>query len=215
VCSYQNIAILLNKSDNKFINKSFVGIANNYTSAPVLLTGKNNSKLNNLIAVPIINGSTYSINSSIENNNLNINCSTDIKVNQLCANTNKLSENTNIELFNHIYDRNIKFYSDCFIKPLTDIDLYTDDEVVDDVNYLPYVFSYTINGDDYFYDIKNLNNYLYGCDIYNKDMELIQTITSDNEKLVINLIPSPDSDVYYFQMFASYNSGIKYYSKLS
>ena len=219
VCSYQNIAILLNKSDNKFINKSFVGVANNYTSAPVLLAGKNNSKLNNLIAVPIINGSTYSIkysiNNSIENNNLNINCSTDIKVNQLCANTNKLSENTNIELFNHIYDRNIKFYSDCFIKPLTDIDLYTDDELVDDVNYLPYVFSYTINGDDYFYDIKNLNNYLYGCDIYNKDMELIQTITSNNEKLVINLIPSPDSDVYYFQMFASYNSGIKYYSKIS
>jgi len=146
---------------------------------------------------------------------LNINCSTYIKVNQLCANTNKLAENTNIELFNHIYDRNIKFYSDCFIKPLTDIDLYTDSEAIDDVNYLPYVFSYTISGNDYFYDIKNLNNYFYGCDIYNKDMELIQTIASNNEKLVINLIPSPDSDIYYFQMFASYNSGIKYYSKIS
>ena len=121
----------------------------------------------------IKNGSIYSINSSIENNNLNINCSTYIKVNQLCANINKLSENTNIELFNHIYDRNIKFYSDSFIKPLTDIDLYTDSESVDDVNYLPYVFSYTISGEDYFYDIKNLDNYFYGCDIYNKDMELI------------------------------------------
>ncbi len=219
LCNSQNIAVLLNPCLNendkcKFINKSFVNVANNYTTAPVLLAGKNHSKLNNLIAIPTID-SSYSINSSIENNNLNINCNTYIKVNQLCANTNKLSENTNIELFNHIYDRNIKFYSDSFIKPLTDIDLYTNSEVVDDVNYLPYVFSYTINGDDYFYDIKNLNNYFYGCDIYNKDMELIQTITSNNEKLVINLIPSPDSDIYYFQMFASYNSGIKYYSKIS
>ena len=218
LCNNQNIAVLLNpclNQNDKFVNKSFINVANNYTESPVLLAGKNNSKLNNLIAVPIINGSTYSINSSIKNNNLNINCSTYIKVNQLCANTNKLSENTNIELFNHVYDRNIKFYSDSFIKPLTDIDLYTDSESVDDVNYLPYVFSYTISGEDYFYDIKNLDNYFYGCDIYNKDMELIQTITSSNEKLVINLIPSPDSDIYYFQMFASYNSGIKYYSKIS
>lgn len=218
LCNNQNIAVLLNpclNGNDKFVNKSFINVANNYTASPVLLAGKNNSKLNNLIAVPIKNGSTYSINNSVENNNLNINCSTYIKVNQLCANTNKLSENTNIELFNHIYDRNIKFYSDSFIKPLTDIDLYTDGESVDDVNYLPYVFSYTISGEDYFYDIKNLDNYFYGCDIYNKDMELIQTITSSNEKLVINLIPSPDSDTYYFQIFASYNSGIKYYSKIS
>lgn len=218
LCNNQNIAVLLNpclNGNDKFINKSFINVANNYAKSLALLAGKNNSKLNNLIAVPIINGSTYSINSLIKNNNLNINCSTYIKVNQLCVNTNKLSENTNIELFNHIYDRNIKFYSDSFIKPLTDIDLYTDDEAVDDVNYLPYVFSQTINGDDYFYDIKNLDNYFYGCDIYNKNMELIQTITSNNEKLVINLIPSPDSDIYYFQIFASYNSGIKYYSKIS
>lgn len=218
LCNNQNIAVLLNPCLNgnaKFVNKSFINVANNYTASPVLLAGKNNSKLNNLIAVPIKNGSTYSINNSVENNNLNINCSTYIKVNQLCANTNKLSENTNIELFNHIYDRNIKFYSDSFIKPLTDIDLYIDGESVDDVNYLPYVFSYTISGEDYFYDIKNLDNYFYGCDIYNKDMELIQTITSSNEKLVINLIPSPDSDTYYFQIFASYNSGIKYYSKIT
>lgn len=218
LCNNQNIAVLLNpclNGNDKFVNKSFINVANNYTASPILLAGKNNNKLNNLIAVPIKNGSTYSINSSIENNNLNINCSTYIKVNQLCANTNKLSENTNIELFNHIYDRNIKFYSDSFIKPLTDIDLYTDSEAVDDVNYLPYVFSYTVSGEDYFYDIKNLDNYFYGCDIYNKDMELIQTITSSNEKLVINLIPSPDSDIYYFQIFASYNSGIKYYSKIT
>lgn len=218
LCNNQNIAVLLNpclNGNDKFVNKSFVNVVNNYTTSSVLLAGKNNIKLNNLIAEPIINGSTYSINSLIKNNNLNINCSTYIKVNQLCANTNKLSENTNIELFNHIYDRNIKFYSDSFIKPLTDIDLYIDSEAVDDVNYLPYVFSHTINGDDYFYDIKNLDNYFYGCDIYNKNMELIQTITSNNEKLVINLIPSPDSDIYYFQMFASYNSGIKYYSKIA
>ena len=58
---------------------------------------------------------------------------------------------------------------------------------------------------------KNPNKYkrLYG--MVNKYKQL----TRDNEKLVINLIPSPDSDVYYFQMFASYNSGIKYYSKIS
>ena len=66
LCNNQNIAVLLNpclNGNDKFVNKSFVNVVNNYTTSSVFLAGKNNIKLNNLIAEPIINGSTYTINS--------------------------------------------------------------------------------------------------------------------------------------------------------
>jgi len=46
-------------------------------------------------------------------------------------------------------------------------------------------------------------------------MKKIQTITSIDKMLTIDLIPDVNNTVYYFQMFASCSNSLKYYSKLT
>ena len=99
---------------------------------------------------------------------------------------------TNVELFKYVYDKNIKFYENKFIKPLLDIDLYYDNS-----NMGSAVFLNTVLGDDYFYNIETLDNYFYGCNIYNSSMEKIKTITSNEKSFDIEIIPDVNNNVFY------------------
>ena len=213
VCNYNNIAVLLNDisvSNNTkklaLSNKSYIGIADNYTDAPVILAAKDGSIFNNFVAVD----SSVALNGNVSNNLFNIDVSDNIpiKLNNLNVVSNNITEETNVELYNHIYDSNIKFDNEKFIKPLLDLDLYYDTNNTA-------LLSQTLNGADYFYDIENLYGYFYGCDIYNSDMKKIQTITSIDKTLTIDLIPDVNNTVYYFQIFASCSNSLKYYSKLT
>ena len=213
VCNYNNIAVLLNDThilnDTKKIalsNKSYIGIADNYTDAPVILAVKDGSIFNNFAVAD----SSVTLNGNVNNNLFNIDVSDNIpiKLNNLNVVSNNITKETNVELYKHIYDSNIKFDSEKFIKPLLDLDLYYDTNNTA-------LLTQTLNGSDYFYDIENLYGYFYGCDIYNSDMKKIQTITSIDKTITIDLIPDINNTVYYFQMFASCSNSLKYYSKLT
>jgi len=72
--------------------------------------------------------SSVALNGNVSNNLFNIDVSDNIpiKLNNLNIVSNNITEETNVELYNHIYDSNIKFDNEKFIKPLLDLDLYYD-----------------------------------------------------------------------------------------
>lgn len=207
ILSHNNIGVLLDKSTNtkKLTNKSYINISDNYTDAAVLLNAYKNYKINQFST---INSSLSGyINSS---NNFEINSSTTVKSQNLYVNNN-ISRETNVELYTHIYNSNIKLYSNNFIKPLVDINLYNDPTNEDAA-----VFLQTVNADDYFYDTNK--DIFYGCDIYNSKMEKIKTISSTTDTIDVNFVPTTNNtlqDYYYIQMFACGENGLKYFSKLT
>lgn len=217
LCNYNNVGVLLNNIDTsvddkaKYTYRSFIGIADNYTTSPLLLcTGKDKNFIN---FDAVYNSNNISLKFNNQDNLLNINVDSstiipNIKFSNLNIIPDNITENTNMEVKNIVYDKNIKLYSNNFIRPLLDLDLYVDKNDTA-------VFEYTVDGNDYFYNIKTLTNYFYGCDIYNKNMELVKTITSTNETLQVELVPSIDNDTYYIQMFATNNYGLKYFSKFT
>lgn len=205
---YDDISINLRDTsdfDNQHLSdKSYVSIIDDHTSSPALICSNNNF----LSIYP--NSSIQTLNSTIQNKQFVLNTEIPLKINHLCVNDSKMTNITNVELFKYVYDKNIKFYENKFIKPLLDIDLYYDNS-----NMGSAVFLNTVLGDDYFYNIETLDNYFYGCNIYNSSMEKIKTITSNEKSFDIEIIPDVNNNVFYIQMFASYGAGSKYYSKLS
>lgn len=215
--SYNNVAVLLNDTSNntqtKLSNRSLVSIADNYTNAPVILCSSSKNNINTFTAFDSSNDSdSISLYGKInEDNKFNIACSSTnsiIKSNSLCI-TNNITEETNVELYNYIYNTNIKLYNNDFVRPLLDLNYYFDETT------MASIFLYDISADDYFYNVENLSDYLYGCDIYNSKMEKINTIISNSKNLEISLVPTINNDTYYFQMFASCGSSLKYYSKIT
>lgn len=215
--SYNNIAVLLNEPSNntqiKLSNRSLLSIADNYTNAPVILCTSTKNNINTFTALSSSNKlDAISLYGKInKDNKFNIACSSTnsvIKFNSLCI-TNNITDVTNVELHNYIYNANIKLYDNNFVRPLLDLNYYFDETT------MASIFLYDISANDYFYNVENLSDYLYGCDIYNSKMEKINTITSSSKNLEINLVPTIDNDTYYFQMFASCGTSLKYYSKIT
>lgn len=207
-----NIGVLYNQnSDNNeklLSNRSFISIIDKYSTSPLLISAKtkfNTLNVNN-------NNQNKSLKTYIKNNMfiLDVNDENEIslKMSKLYMNTNKITDKTNVELKNLVYNPIIKLYDNNFIKPLSDINLFFDN------NYQS-VFIQKIDANDYFYNLDNISNYFYGCDIYNKEMEKIKTISSSDTTFDVEIIPFVENNTYYIQMFAMYNGGLKYYSKLS
>lgn len=211
IVSYNNIAVVQNDSSNntnlRLSNKSFIGIADNYSNDLVLIGAKKDNSFN-LLSAPVLDMNNY-IYCSNTNDSFTINTNKYIKLNNLYINDQNITEKTNIEIYNKLYDSNIKFYDNQFIRPLTDIQILYSINTENTV-----LFAQEVNGSDYFYNIETLDNYFYGCDIYNENFELVNTITSKTELLNVEILPTIKNKVYYIQMFASHNS-IKYYSKIS
>ena len=217
IYNFHNEAILKNDnindiSLNKLSNKSYISIVDKYTTSTTLLSSKKDFltsiSYHNIHNAQQIKSLTNSIDTI--NNQFIMQTDSILKTENLCVNQDKISSVTNIELSKMIYNSNIILYDNYFIKPLTDINLYYDNN-----NEYASIFIENIDGRDYFKNIEKLNNYFYGCDIYNKDMEKINTITSNTETLSVEIIPTIDNKIYYIQMFASYGTGLKYYSKFT
>jgi len=187
-----------------------LSIIDNYTAAPVILASSSTNNINVFTAFDSSVNFESLYGKINENNCFDISTSSNstIKINSLYV-TNNISDVTNIELYNYIYNSNIKFYENNFIRPLLDLNYYFDETTGASI------FLYDIDANDYFYNVENLSDYLYGCDIYNSKMEKIDTIISDNKTLEISLVPTIENDSYYFQMFASSGSSLKYFSKIT
>jgi len=173
---------------------AYVSIADKYSDAPLILCGKNDKECNTFNAFSIFNSSSciHTFSSIITDSSILFNTSNAIKMNNLYVNINNISDKINVELNKSVYNNNVKFDKYHFIKPLYDINLYFDKN-----NKYSSVFMQTINGNDYFNDIKNLNDYFYGCDIYNKDMQKIKTFSSTDETFNIKFTPDVNVDTYY------------------
>ena len=222
--SFYNVAILYDNDSSvycndlkKLSNRSFISIADEYTKSPLMLCsnvsfGSMNASIGESIKKAYVkfkdNKFTFNINQTRPK--IGNFPEIQLKMNNLYINTTNLTSLTNVELNKFVYDSNIILYKNNFIKPLLDIDLYYDNNSM-----YSSVFVQTISAEDYFYNVDKLDDYFYGCDIYNKDMEKIDTITSTEKELVVKIVPNVNNDVYYIQMFASYGAGLKYYSKLS
>lgn len=208
----------------KYSNKSYVSIVSDYTNAPALLCSSSNFETLNvstnkgnvtkrlshyvkddefiLSSQKVFEMPVQKADNTLQVQNL-------LKLSNLYVKHNNLTQKTNVEVQGLVYNKNVKFY-DGFIKPLTDIDLYFD-------NYNNYtsVFMCQINADDYFYNVNKLDDYFYGCDIYNKDMEKISTLSSTESSFDLTIVPTVDNKIFYIQMFVSNGSSVKYFSKLS
>ena len=216
LCSFYDNAVLLNHYNEESIsqsrnlnylsNKSYISIINKYSTSAALLSAKNDF----LTSIAYQNSSVNKIVNKIKDNKFVIQTDNTVKMKNLCVNQNKLTQLTNVELSKLVYNSNIILYDNYFVKPLIDIDLYHDNS-----NEYASIFIKTINGNEYFKNIENLDNYFYGCDIYDKNMQKINTIISNTETLNVEIIPTLDNTIYYIQMFASCGVGLKYYSKLT
>ncbi|WQJ53430.1 MAG: hypothetical protein [Wendovervirus sonii] len=180
--------------------KSIMTIMDNYNKAGIILA--NNYIDPSIISLDAISDSSYKFSASIKNNMLNI-ISSDVKMESMYINK-KYKVNT--ELYSGVYDNNIILYGD-FLKSIESIQSFID------INGNPYVCA-KLYATDYFYNTDNMTNYIYGFDILDDKMTVIQHMVTSELSIDMRIPVYTNTKLFYVLVWASTVGGIKHYSKL-
>jgi len=112
----------------------------------------------------------------------------------------------NAELYASLYDSNIILEGD-FIRPIEYIQSYKDNSGN------PYIGT-TLHASDYFYNTDDLTGYVYGYDLMDENMAVIQHRYTSMQTLDMFVPVYTNTKTLYVMLWASTANGIKHYSRL-